>query len=115
MNETDQFLIMINTSYDEKELMEFLTNCFPNSIRNTINSFDLQDHWIEIWKNENADEQMSKDPEEGYLYFRWRIEVTPLRKKILQIHQVEFAKNIVSCLENKGCNCVICANFEHLL
>ncbi len=115
MEETQQFLIMIDAPNKREAIIDFLVEYFNDAVRLKSNSCDLKGNWIEVWRNENADPESTQDEQTGYLHYRFRLEATPVNKEVAETDQVELAKEITACLEKHGCRCVICANFEHLL
>ena len=115
MNETLQFLVMVDGECSREEITDRLVEEFPEAIRLKENSCDLRENWIEVWYNEDYDRISAQDDEDGYLYFRYRVEVTPLGERVKEVDQIDLAKAIVAAIRKKGLTAVICANFENRL
>lgn len=115
MEETLQFLIMINCDKSRDEMLNHILDCFDEAEKRKANSCDLRENWIEIWQNDDFDAELSADELNGYLHFRWRLEATPLKDDVAVDGQVVLAKEITACFEQTGCQCIVCANFEDLL
>ncbi len=111
MEEGLLFLIMVDADRDRQAVLKLILDQFPDAIRRKANSCDLRGNWIEVWENEGADANLAVG-EKGYLYFKWRVEVTPLNKSITEIEQVELARALLSCFQSAGCKAVVCADFE---
>jgi hypothetical protein len=88
---------------------------FTDAFRQKDNSCDVDGNWLEVWPNDDTDARLASDAEDGYLYFRWRVEVTPIDAHLDENHQVKLARNLKSQFENMGAAAVICANFEDRL
>jgi hypothetical protein len=67
---------------------------------------------IEVWENENFDPSLVKDEGEGFLYYRWRVEATPMKADIGEAEQIQLARDLQSCFVAAGGKAVVCANFE---
>ena len=115
MEKNLQFLIMVETEYSRAELIKLLISELKGAIPYKLNSLDYNGNWIEIWSNEEADSKLAMDKITGYQFFKWRLEVTPMKNGITEKKQVILSKYLKTYLESFGCKCVICANFEHLL
>jgi hypothetical protein len=58
---------------------------------------------------------MTAEPKEGFLYYPYRIEISPIGEKKDIDHQVCTAKHLKELLESLGGDATICADFEELL
>jgi hypothetical protein len=68
---------------------------------------------LEINPNEAYDpRRAATDDEEAYLYFRWRVELTPVDSTVDEDHQIGLARELVGVLAGDGVRTVVCANFE---
>jgi hypothetical protein len=72
----------------------------------------LRGNWIEVWENKDADQELAEGEKEGFLYYRWRIESTPMKENITEAEQVQLARDLQSCFKSAGFKAVVCANFE---
>jgi hypothetical protein len=105
-----QFLIYVNTTLDIEELISSL-----KGVLTSTRTFYWSGNWVQVWPNEDYDESLISDSEEGFLYYRYRIEVSPIDNDKSVERQVSIAKHLKSVLESLGCIAVICADFEDLL
>ena len=110
-----QFLIMVNTTLDHEKLIASLKGALADTSEVGWRSFDWSGNWVQVLMNEDYDESLASDPEEGYLYYRYRIEVSPTDGNKSLDRQVNLAKHLKVALESLGCSAVICAAFEELL
>ena len=115
MKENLQFLVMVDTDKDRQWILQRILDRFLDAAKKKSNSCDLRGNWLEIWENEGANSELSKDAENGYLYYKWRIEVTPVAFSVGEDKQVQLAKELASYLKEAGCRVVVCANFEDKL
>jgi hypothetical protein len=60
-----------------------------------------------VWPNEDYDESMASDPEEGFLYHRYRIGVFPIDEDKGVDRQVNTAGHLKASLEYLGGGAVI--------
>jgi len=112
MEKNMQFLIMVDTDKSRREVLKLILDRFSDAIQRKSNSCDLRDNWIEVWENSGADPNLSDSYEKGYLYYKWRVEVTPLKRNISETKQVQLARDLLSCFKAEECKAVVCANFE---
>ena len=110
-----QFLVMVETEKNRQDVLNILLNQFMEATQMKSNSCDLKGNWIEIWENQDADPILSKNEEEGFLYYRWRVEVTPLKNGVEEAKQVQLARDLDLCFKSAGFRAVVCANFEDKL
>jgi len=112
MEETLQFLVMVEGPSERSSIVDALLRDFPDAIRLKENSCDLRGNWIEVWHNEDFFPSPGRDGRDGYLYFRYQLESTPLDRSISEADQIELAKDILAALRGSGWKAVLCANFE---
>ncbi len=111
MDETLQFIVMVDSQLYIPQIVEGLLELLEGSERRKANSLDVAGNWIEIWSNDDADESLANGPNRHW-NFRFRLESTPLTETISEDHQVETAKSICDGLQQLDCDVVLCANFE---
>ncbi|MGV3719784.1 MAG: hypothetical protein ACO1SX_02650 [Actinomycetota bacterium] len=72
-----------------------------------------EDHgnFCEIEENRDYESSRTDDPEEGFLYFRWRLNCSPGQKRT-KLEQMELARCLRAIIEETGCRVVVGANFE---
>jgi hypothetical protein len=114
LTSTLQILVMVQVSADvgDGDLLALVLRRFPGAARVKSNSCDVRGNWLEIWHNEDADQSLADDTEDGYLYYRWRVEVTPLDARLDEDHQVALARALRDCFAEAGARAVVCASFE---
>ncbi|MFJ5589047.1 hypothetical protein ACIQCG_04765 [Streptomyces noursei] len=106
---------MLEATASRREIIDTVLAVFPESARRKENSCDLRNNWLEAWGNEDADQRLAKDDEEGFLYYRWRIEVTPTTNNPSTDEQITLARLLQQCFEKSGWVAVVCADFEDRL
>jgi hypothetical protein len=111
MEETLQFLVMVDSRLDDSGLLALVMEQFPDAVRRKRHSCDVHGNWLEIWENESADAALIGG-EDGFLHYAWRVEVTPLTDDLDEDHQVKLARDLRTCFERAGARAVVCANFE---
>lgn len=109
--ETLQFLVMVDSDQDDRALLAMILSRFPDAVGRKENSCDLRGNWIEIWANEDADPGLMTGAD-GYLYYPWRVEATPIEDGVGEEQQIELARELVRCFGSTGAPPVVCANFE---
>jgi len=110
-----QFLIMVDTSLALDDLVARLIEKLEGARKVRPRSFDWRDNWISVWPNDDHDPTATSDPEEGFLHYRYLVEVSPLAKNAPVEHQVSLAKELERVFESLGASAVVCADFEELL
>lgn len=90
MSGTLQFIVMVDGDVSEAALLKSLK----------AHSCDLRGNFLEIWHNEDADPDLARNDDDGYLYYRWRVELTPTTKSVGADHQVELARALIAAFEN---------------
>jgi hypothetical protein len=113
MSGTLQFIIMVDGDVGEAELLQSVLSRFPDATRLKAHSCDVAGNWLEIWHNDDADPGLARSEDDGYLYYRWRVEVTPMSDALNEDHQVELARGLLAAFTSAGGRPVILANFEH--
>ncbi|MEV6304806.1 hypothetical protein AB0M02_35715 [Actinoplanes sp. NPDC051861] len=111
----NQFLVMVDRHVERARLVDSLHSVFPDAQRRKDNSLHLRGNWLEVWPNDDADENLAADPTTGYLHFRWRVEVTPLDASVTEDDQVQLARDLLTHLRSDGAAAEVCANFEDRL
>lgn len=110
-----QFLVMADSRLALDELVLRLMEKLEGARTVRARSFDWADNWIAVWPNDDHDPEASSDPEQGFLHYRYRIEVSPLGKEATVDRQIRVAKELERVLESLGAGVAVCADFEELL
>lgn len=110
-DETLQFIVMADGDLSEPQLLNAIIARFPDARRVKGNSCDVRGNWVEIWENEDADPKLAGG-EDGYMFYGWRIEATPMTDDIDEDHQIAFARDLMAYLRDAGMRTVVAANFE---
>src|SRR5215467_9989380 len=87
-----QFLIMVNSGLTLEDLVRSLREQLPSARSTRFRSFDWSNNWVQVWRNDDHDESILSDGNEGFLYYPFRIEVSPIEKNTSLEHQVNTAK-----------------------
>ncbi|MEU4561121.1 hypothetical protein AB0F72_22290 [Actinoplanes sp. NPDC023936] len=111
----NHFIVMVDSATGWVRLLEDLITAFSGAVQVKANSCDLRGNWLEISPNDDADEKLATDPDTGYHYFRWRIEVTPLNESVGEDNQVLFARALLQHFRSGGARAEVLANFEDRL
>lgn len=114
MEYTLQFLLMIDGPTDRAEIVDRILGRCAGVLPVKPNALNLQSNLIEVWANADADMTRSSDPLEGYMYYAYRVECTPI-ENVTEDTQIELAKNLISTLTAGSWKVVPCANFEDKL
>ena len=110
---TLQFLIMVDGALEEAELFQRIRDGLPDAVPHRRASANVRANLLEINPNEAYDpRRAATDDEEAYLYYRWRVELTPMESTVDEDHQVALARELVGVLAGDGVRTVVCANFE---
>src|SRR4051812_41740829 len=113
MELTLQFLIMVDGPLEEAGLIELIRTGVPGAEAYRRNSVQVQGNLIEVNPNEDFDPRRSvAGDEDEFLYFRWRVEATPLDAGITEDHQVALARSLVGAISGPRSRAIVCANFE---
>ncbi|RNL85846.1 hypothetical protein [Halostreptopolyspora alba] len=108
-----EFIVMVNGGDSESEVLRAITERIPEAAEIEKDSCELRGNRLEVWANEDADPSRATDEEEGYLYFRWRIEVLPQRDDVGEEAQVGLAGEMLGALrEDRGWDATLAATFE---
>lgn len=108
---TLQFLTMVDGAVDGKELSETLERGL-GAAPYRRGSMHARGNLIEIQANEGADAELARTDEDDYLYFRWRVEATPVDRSVGEAEQIALAKDVVRVVRDAGLRAVVCAAFE---
>ncbi len=114
MNYELQFLVMVNSEIGIDELLNKMSG-WNDLIKLTHRSFDSDSkNWIQVSENEDYGLGGIQD-EDGFLFYKYKIEVSPLNDQVGIDDQVEYAKKIHQNFIDEGFLAEICADFEELL
>jgi hypothetical protein len=108
-----QFLLMLNSKLSIADITEKVIASTTGTQRTSSSSFLYSNNWIQISKNGNHSEAY-KPLEDSYLYFKYRVEVSPIEETTL-IKQIELAKKLRKTLSTISDEVEIAADFEKLL
>lgn len=112
MSMEQQFLIMANFASSAPSFATRLSTHLPESpalLR--PRTFKWRSNLVQVWENDDYDPRRIDDPEEGYLFYRFRIEVSPF-ERVSDGHQIGIARLLVEVLESLNAQPVVCADFE---
>ena len=110
--DTLQILLMVEADLDRPTVLASVLASFQDAVRRKENSCMVRGNLLEIWPNEDADPVMSRSDDDPYLYFRWRVEVTPMDDDLDEDHQIRLARDLRSALESIGARVEVLAAFE---
>jgi hypothetical protein len=109
---TLQFLLMVDADLDRAGLLAVVRGRFPDAVPGKENSCDVHGNWLEIWPNEGADPALATTDEDAYLYYRWRVELTPLDGEGDEDHQVALARELLAAFTAAGARAEVLSSFE---
>jgi hypothetical protein len=109
-----QFLIMIDLELPMDRLLPQVVALLDGAKRVRTKSFDWNGNWCQISENGRFDQQGAEDADEGYLYYRYKIEVSPNASVRLE-DQIQSAMTLKDTLKSIDARAEICADFEDLL
>src|SRR5687768_4866414 len=110
-----QFLVMVDTKFSYDEITSHLKESLSDIKSISSHSFDWLNNWVQIWKNDDFDSTRTLDRDEGFLYYPYRIEVSPKAKEITLEHQLVVARSLQATLELLDARVQVCADFEDML
>ncbi|MGL6096662.1 MAG: hypothetical protein ACRC7O_12810 [Fimbriiglobus sp.] len=114
MSLTLQFLLMVEGPANRSEIVDRICSSADGLLPANNNSCKLLDNLIEVWANPDADASRAGDPTEGYLFYSYRVEGTPLTD-VEEQSQVNLANKLIVIMREAGWNVIPCANFEDQL
>src|SRR5687767_14626166 len=109
------FIVMYESELSLEGVVAALRTCLTGAKRLKDHSFDTGENWVEIWENETWDAQKATRDFKPYLYYRYRVEVTPRGESQTLENQMALAKQLKVELERLGGRAEICADFEEML
>ncbi|MET7705462.1 hypothetical protein [Micromonospora sp. NPDC005189] len=112
MQTTLQFLIMVDGPLTAAELLDRIRTRLPDAVPYRRDSVDVRGNLLEINPNEDADPQLAATDEDDYLYFRWRVELTPMDNTVDEGHQIGLARELLRAIEGPQARATVCAAFE---
>ncbi|MET0418477.1 MAG: hypothetical protein ABW022_20890 [Actinoplanes sp.] len=112
MSPTLQFLIMVDGPLTAAELLDRIRTRLPDAVPYRRGSVDVRGNLLEINPNEAADPRLAATDEDDYLYFRWRVELTPMDKAIDEGHQIALARELLRAMDGPQVRATVCAAFE---
>ncbi|WP_433115397.1 hypothetical protein [Micromonospora sp. CA-246542] len=109
---TLQFLIMVDGPLTAAELLDLIRARLPDAKPYRRDSVDVRGNLLEINTNEGADPRLAATDEDGYLYFRWRVEVTPMDRSVDEAQQITLARELLRAIDGQQARATVCAAFE---
>lgn len=110
-----QFLVMIDTEMPLDKLIEEIRARLLGARPVRPRSFDWRNNWIQIWENDDYEPPLTRPEPDQFLYFRYRMEVSPTSENAELQQQMDIARELKRIIEDIGATAVICADFEELL
>ncbi|MFC5922107.1 hypothetical protein [Micromonospora vulcania] len=112
MQTTLQFLIMVDGPLTAAELLDRIRTGLPDAVPHRRDSVHVRGNLLEINPNEGADPELAVTDEDDYLYFRWRVELTPMERSVGEEHQITLARELLRVIEGPQVRAIVCAAFE---
>lgn len=114
MNEIDLGSeIYVDTNTERENLTYALGQLFGSS-PDKYNNVETSIGELSVLKNDDFDEQIRKDEENGFLYYRYLLEIEPT-EEFGKENAVEFVGKILDYLWSQGCPAVASCDYEELL
>lgn len=109
-----EFIVMVNGGDTKSEVIRAVTERIPDASGAGEDACEVRGNQIEVWHNEDADQSRAADDEdeEGYLYFRWRLEVAPVSDETGAEEQVGLAGELLGAFREREWAAVLAATFE---
>ncbi|MFI4850846.1 MAG: hypothetical protein ACIAZJ_17170 [Gimesia chilikensis] len=114
MDSALQFIIMLNTDLTISSIIKQMSAGLREARGRKVNSIDFEGNWIEIYQNDDYDESQT-ETEDGFLFYCYRLEATPLSKEITLSRQINTTRTICQNLQQLNVDIFLCANFEDQL
>lgn len=109
---SSEFLIMLDGAKSDTEVLSALYAKNAGAVPVKQNSCDIKGNWLEVRGNDDHDPAMLEDPEDGFLFYRWRVEVTPMDNGISVDNQIQLARSLLDVFRAHGWRAVVAASFE---
>ena len=110
-----EFLAMVDTDISFDELTRYLKERLPNAILVSPSVLQWSDNIVDVDKNEDFDPARTDDPDDGFIYYRYRLHVYPIAEHATLKHQMYLARTLKAALEPLSRGVEIAADFERLL
>jgi hypothetical protein len=107
------FRVMVNAELNS--ILSIIQNDFESINTDSHNSFIAGRNRIEIVMNEDYDSNLTADPEDGYLYYKYLLAVYPISEDVSLDEQVRLSQKMLQTFSNQGIMAEIVADFEKLL
>lgn len=108
------FKIMVNCEFKRIQLLKLIKKRIAGYKTVFEYSFEYRDNLFRFRFNEDYD-PCKVDEEDGYLYYRYEIEVVSLKDNENIKNQLDLARKFKEHFIEIGCSAEICADFEELL
>jgi hypothetical protein len=107
-----QFLVMVNGEVSLSDIMRVLESDLPG-IKRTKHKmvYEWSRNIIDVEENKDYDQNMINS-EDGYLYYRYRINVFPIDDDQSIEHQVNIARDIRGLFASLSCITEVIATFS---
>jgi len=116
------FIIAVQSESDLNSFLSRLQQEWEDLEKMPFRVFKMSGNRLEVQENYLYDPEKVSDPHQGYIYYRYRIMVTPEDNKqpasegsVALTERIAFAKLLKSRLEEMGCLAKILADFDGLL
>ncbi|MBB4935067.1 hypothetical protein F4561_005961 [Lipingzhangella halophila] len=107
-----EFIVMVDGGGTESEVLRAITERVPDATGVREDACQIRGNQAEVWRNEDADPSLAGDDEEGYLYYPWRVEVTPESDDVDEDAQVALAGELLGAFRAPSWRAVLAATFE---
>jgi len=114
MGYEQQFRIMIDSAKDRQLLIQELCSLMPDLDAQSPFTATASGNYLELQENEDYDPEMTNDPEDAFLYFRFVLGVIPVGDVDVK-GQLKLAKQLVEACHRAGARAEVVADFEGLL
>lgn len=112
MRTTLQFLLMVDGPPTASELLNQIRTGLPDAVPHRRDSVDVRGNLLEITPNEAADPRLAATDEDDYLWFRWRVELTPMDRAVDEGHQIALARELLRAIDGPEVRATVCAALE---
>lgn len=109
-----RFLLMVDAT-SEDEVKNTLRTVFPDVPWRKSHSFDVKGNWAEVWLNDLHDPIKARDPKSGFVFYRYRVEFSPIGTPPTMDGQVALATKIRDAFRATSTPVTVCSNFEDRL
>ena len=112
MAEDLSFLLLVDARVPYEHLINVILDLVPSAVRVKHRNLETPGNWIEVKENEDFDPERVDDPEEGFLFYRYQVEVTPKPGRLGVSNQVLFARELLMGLRLRRFKAEVCSTLE---